>query len=76
MIPSYMLSSREDVKKAFANVEAVVTKPSGDNMTPMLAKDIVQEKIDSHVLEEARAALINHRVTPEQMEKFNQLQKK
>ena len=70
MIPSYMLSSREDVKKAFANVEAVVTKPSGDNMTPMLAKDIVQEKIDSHVLEEARAALINHRVTPEQMEKL------
>ena len=72
MIPSYMLCSQEEVRKAFSGVDDGydITQDLTERITPMLASNIVQEKIDMKVLEHARSALVNHRATPEQMERL------
>lgn len=70
MVPSFMLCSKEEVRKAFSSVDGSVleTKKSVEkNMTPMEASNIVQENITQEVLENARSALYNHRVTPHQL---------
>jgi len=71
MVPSYLLCSQEEVRKAF---DAVLPEEKSqqkiERMTPIVASNLVEENISSEVLGHARAALINHRVTPEQMERL------
>eukprot|EP00571_Detonula_confervacea_P010992 CAMPEP_0172304134 /NCGR_PEP_ID=MMETSP1058-20130122/5580_1 /TAXON_ID=83371 /ORGANISM="Detonula confervacea, Strain CCMP 353" /LENGTH=590 /DNA_ID=CAMNT_0013015237 /DNA_START=177 /DNA_END=1949 /DNA_ORIENTATION=+ len=71
MVPSYMLCSQEEVQKAFSTVEGNVTKTSeSSNMTPMEASKIVEDTVNPEVLAQARNALINHRVTSEQIDRL------
>ena len=70
MVPSFMLCSREQVRKAFPAVgENAKQTSEATTLTPMDASNIVQE-IDPTVLTHAHNALINHRVTSEQMEQL------
>eukprot|EP00581_Thalassiosira_minuscula_P019314 CAMPEP_0183712652 /NCGR_PEP_ID=MMETSP0737-20130205/7725_1 /TAXON_ID=385413 /ORGANISM="Thalassiosira miniscula, Strain CCMP1093" /LENGTH=598 /DNA_ID=CAMNT_0025941307 /DNA_START=192 /DNA_END=1988 /DNA_ORIENTATION=- len=76
MVPSYMLCSEEEVRKAFSLAEKEEEKDikaksdETNNMTPMEAAKIIEEEIDPEALAKARESLINYRVTSEQMERF------
>lgn len=70
MVPSFMLCSQEEVRKAFDTVIPEEKSHQVERMTPIVASNLGEENISSEVLDHARAALINHRVTPEQMERL------
>ncbi|KAL7528047.1 hypothetical protein ACHAXR_002240 [Thalassiosira sp. AJA248-18] len=71
MVPSYLLCSPEEVRKAFSTVkEKIAIESNESDITPMEASNIIQDTIDAKVLKEARGALANHRVTSEQMEQL------
>ena len=71
MVPSYLLCSKEEVRKAFdAVIPEEKSQQEGERMTPIVVSNLVEENISSEVLDHARAALINHRVTSEQMDRL------
>ena len=70
MVPSYLLASQEEVRKAFSTLDgkAIDSGEVNKTMTPMEAAKIVDETIDEEVLARARNALVGYRITPERME--------
>ena len=70
MVPSYMLCSPEEVRKAFPAVVDDAKTASETKMTPKEASDIIEDTVGPEVLTQARNALVDYRVTPEQMERF------